>query len=201
MLGGPVRGGRHRLHGRGRRRAGRARRPRRRRVGRRAGAGVTPAGLGARDTLRLETGLPLHGHELGPGITPLQAGLGWVVAWGKGDFRGRAALEAERERASPAGCGASWSRAGARPAPTSRCWSTASGRGVVTSGNFSPTLRPASPWPSCRPTSGRAPRWRSTSVARRAGPGGADCPSTARRAEGRAHVRAAGRRVGRPRIS
>jgi aminomethyltransferase len=61
-------------------------------------AGFVPAGLGARDTLRLEAGLPLHGHELGPGITPLQAGLGWVVGWDKGDFRGRAALEAERER-------------------------------------------------------------------------------------------------------
>jgi aminomethyltransferase len=61
-------------------------------------AGITPAGLGARDTLRLEAGLPLHGHELGPGITPLQAGLGWVVGWGKGEFRGRAALEAERDR-------------------------------------------------------------------------------------------------------
>jgi aminomethyltransferase len=59
-------------------------------------AGVTPAGLGARDTLRLEAGLPLHGHELGPGITPLQAGLGWVVGWDKGDFTGRAALEEER---------------------------------------------------------------------------------------------------------
>src|SRR5262245_15240200 len=42
--------------------------------------GVTPAGLGARDTLRLEAALPLHGHELGPGITPLEAGLGWVVS-------------------------------------------------------------------------------------------------------------------------
>ncbi|MGK2957223.1 MAG: glycine cleavage system aminomethyltransferase GcvT [Acidimicrobiales bacterium] len=59
-------------------------------------AGILPAGLGARDTLRLEAGLPLHGHELGPGITPLQAGLGWVVAWNKPDFRGRKALEAER---------------------------------------------------------------------------------------------------------
>ena len=65
------------------------------------GTGVAPAGLGARDTLRLEAGLPLHGHELGPGITPLQAGLGWVVGWDKGDFRGRAALEAERD-AGPA---------------------------------------------------------------------------------------------------
>lgn len=55
-------------------------------------AGALPAGLGARDTLRLEAGLPLHGHELGPGITPLQAGLGWVVALDKGDFRGKAAL-------------------------------------------------------------------------------------------------------------
>ena len=61
-------------------------------------AGVLPAGLGARDTLRLEAGLPLHGHELGPGITPLQAGLGWVVAWDKGDFIGRDALLNERER-------------------------------------------------------------------------------------------------------
>lgn len=60
-------------------------------------AGVKPAGLGARDTLRLEAGLPLHGQELGPGITPLQAGLGWVVRWDKGDFRGRMALEAEKE--------------------------------------------------------------------------------------------------------
>lgn len=59
-------------------------------------AGVAPAGLGARDTLRLEAGLPLFGHELGPGITPLQAGLGWSVGWDKKDFRGRSALEAER---------------------------------------------------------------------------------------------------------
>ena len=60
-------------------------------------SGVEPAGLGARDTLRLEAGLPLHGHELGPGITPLQAGLGWVVGWDKDDFTGKAALVAERE--------------------------------------------------------------------------------------------------------
>jgi aminomethyltransferase len=58
--------------------------------------GIQPAGLGARDTLRLEAGLPLHGHELGPGITPLQAGLAWVVGWDKDDFTGRAALEEER---------------------------------------------------------------------------------------------------------
>ena len=48
-----------------------------------------PRADSARDTLRLEAGLPLHGHELGPGITPLQAGLGWVVRFDKGDFRDR----------------------------------------------------------------------------------------------------------------
>ena len=56
------------------------------------GAGVQPAGLGARDTLRLEAALPLHGHELGPGITPLQANLEWVVAWKKGPFTGSEAI-------------------------------------------------------------------------------------------------------------
>ena len=70
-------------------------------------AGVTPAGLGARDTLRLEAGLPLHGHELGEGITPLQAGLGWVVRFDKGEFRGSAALGG---RTRP-GCGAASSAA------------------------------------------------------------------------------------------
>ncbi len=59
-------------------------------------SGVQPAGLGARDTLRLEAGLPLHGHELGPGITPLQAGLAWVVGWDKAAFTGREALMEER---------------------------------------------------------------------------------------------------------
>ena len=62
-------------------------------------AGAVPAGLGARDTLRLEAGLPLHGHELGPGITPLEAGLSWVVAWDKpGGFTGRDALVEQRQR-------------------------------------------------------------------------------------------------------
>ena len=59
--------------------------------------GATPAGLGARDTLRLEAGLPLFGHELGEGITPLQAGLGWVVAFAKPQFLGKQALLREME--------------------------------------------------------------------------------------------------------
>ncbi len=103
--------------------------------------GIAPAGLGARDTLRLEAGLPLHGHELGPGITPLQAGLGWVVAWGKGDFRGYGPLSDERER----GIGRRLRGLevdGRRP-PRADCPVLVDGEvvGVVTSGNLSPTLR------------------------------------------------------------
>ncbi len=61
-------------------------------------AGIQPAGLGARDTLRLEAALPLYGHELSRTSTTLEAGLGWVLGWSKPSFRGRAAVEAERER-------------------------------------------------------------------------------------------------------
>ncbi|WP_168628018.1 glycine cleavage system aminomethyltransferase GcvT [Cryobacterium sp. BB307] len=57
--------------------------------------GLTPAGLASRDTLRLEAGMPLYGHELGRDIRPAQAGLGRVVALTKeGDFVGRGAIEA-----------------------------------------------------------------------------------------------------------
>jgi len=57
-------------------------------------AGAVPVGLGARDTLRLEAGMPLYGNELGPDTTPFDAGLGRVVKLAKpGDFVGRAALE------------------------------------------------------------------------------------------------------------
>jgi aminomethyltransferase len=57
-------------------------------------AGVVPVGLGARDTLRLEAGMPLYGNELGADTTPYEAGLGRVVKLGKeGDFVGRVALE------------------------------------------------------------------------------------------------------------
>jgi aminomethyltransferase len=103
-------------------------------------AGVTPAGLGARDTLRLEAGLPLHGHELGPGITPLQAGLGWVVSWDKGDFRGRAPLAAERERGISRRL-RGLTVSGRRP-PRADQAVLVDGEpvGVVTSGNFSPEL-------------------------------------------------------------
>ena len=103
-------------------------------------AGAVPAGLGARDTLRLEAGLPLHGHELGPGITPLNAGLGWVVRWDKGDFRGRAALERQRDAGvTPLlrGVRTSSRRPLRADLPVLRDGEEV---GVLTSGNFSPSL-------------------------------------------------------------
>ncbi len=105
-----------------------------------AESGVVAAGLGARDTLRLEAGLPLHGHELGPSITSLQAGLDWVVAWNKPTFRGRDALLAERN-AGVARILRGIATEGRRP-PRAECAVLLDGvdAGVVTSGNFSPVL-------------------------------------------------------------
>jgi aminomethyltransferase len=66
-----------------------------------APAGLIPCGLSCRDTLRLEAGMPLYGHELSTSLTPFDAGLGRVVKFEKdGDFVGRTALEAAAERAA-----------------------------------------------------------------------------------------------------
>jgi aminomethyltransferase len=104
-------------------------------------AGAMPAGLGARDTLRLEAGLPLHGHELGPGITPLEAGLSWVVAWDKpGGFTGRDALLQQRAAGvvrilrGIVGQGRQPLRAGYS------LMAQGEALGELTSGNFSPVL-------------------------------------------------------------
>lgn len=59
--------------------------------------GILPIGLGARDTLRLEAGYSLYGHEIDEQTTPLDAGLGWVVRWAKPDFLGKAALLRQKE--------------------------------------------------------------------------------------------------------
>ena len=61
-----------------------------------ASAGLQPAGLGARDTLRLEASMRLHGQDIDETTTLLEAGLGWIVGWDKGDFVGREALAAQR---------------------------------------------------------------------------------------------------------
>jgi aminomethyltransferase len=68
-----------------------------------APAGLIPCGLSCRDTLRLEAGMPLYGHELTTALTPFDAGLGRVVKFEKdGDFVGREALTAAAERAESA---------------------------------------------------------------------------------------------------
>ena len=104
--------------------------------------GLVPAGLGARDTLRLEAGMPLYGQELNRETTPFEAGLGRLVNFAKvGDFVGRAALERARANPRKALVGLKISGRGiARigypvylPAATDPC-------GKVTSGTASPTL-------------------------------------------------------------
>ena len=104
-------------------------------------AGALPAGLGARDTLRLEAGLPLHGHELGEGISSLQAGLEWVVAWNKPIFHGRASLLLEKEQGVSRRL-VGISIPGRRPARDGTRVLDESGAevGFISSGNFSPTL-------------------------------------------------------------
>lgn len=104
-------------------------------------APFSPCGLGARDTLRLEAGFPLWGHELGENITPLEAGYGWVVKWQK-DFIGKAALVAQKQKGLERKI---FGFLGLAPGPLPRAEAailTEDGKeaGVVTSGTFSPTL-------------------------------------------------------------
>ena len=99
------------------------------------------AGLGARDTLRTEMGYPLHGHELSPDISPLQARCGWAIGWKKDAFFGRDALLAEKEAGPPRllrGLKAV-GRGVLRPHLNVLDGDTVVG--VTTSGTFSPTLK------------------------------------------------------------
>jgi aminomethyltransferase len=104
------------------------------------GAGVAPAGLGARDTLRLEAGMNLYGQDMDESVTPWEAGLAWTVALDQGrDFIGRAALEKQKAdgiRRVMVGLvmdDKGVLRHGQRVA-------TANGDGEILSGTFSPTL-------------------------------------------------------------
>jgi aminomethyltransferase len=108
------------------------------------GPRVVPCGLASRDTLRLEAGMPLYGHELSRDILPVQAGLGRVVALSKeGDFVGRAAIEAGPAADAPVLVGLA---AEGRRAPRADYevfdgeGPDAARVGVVTSGALSPTL-------------------------------------------------------------
>jgi aminomethyltransferase len=66
-----------------------------------AADGVVPAGLGARDTLRLEVAYRLYGSDMDDATTPLEAGLGWVVKFDKGEFSGRSAMLRQKEGGLP----------------------------------------------------------------------------------------------------
>lgn len=100
--------------------------------------GLIPCGLGARDTLRFEAGMPLYGHELGMDITPFEAGLGFFVKPDKPDFMGKAALA---EKAGPARIRAGLKILG-RGIARENCdvYSGEKTVGKTTSGNFCPTL-------------------------------------------------------------
>ena len=104
------------------------------------GRGLVPAGLACRDTLRLEAGMPLYGHELDLTTRPDQAGLGRAVAFAKdGDFVGRAALEAPLPSSAPVLVGLVGD--GKRAARAEyEVYSGETKVGVVTSGALSPTL-------------------------------------------------------------
>ena len=98
--------------------------------------GVTPCGLGARDTLRLEVCYPLYGNDLSRSRTALEAGLGWVCALDRKEFVGAAALRAQRERGGHDKLVAF--RMAGRGIP--RQGMAIQPSGEVTSGTMSPTL-------------------------------------------------------------
>ncbi len=100
-------------------------------------AGAKPAALGARDTLRLEMGYPLWGQDLSEDVSPVEAGLDWVVAWDH-DFIGRDALEALK--AAPPSRLVAFTTEGRAIPRHGYAVTTSGGSGTVTSGNFSPTL-------------------------------------------------------------
>lgn len=108
-----------------------------------AAAGVAPCGLGARDTLRLEAGMNLYGHEMDDKVSPLVANMGWTIAWQpvERDFIGRAAIEAEKAAGiSQKLVGLILRERGVLRAEQIVSVEGSEQKGVITSGTFSPTL-------------------------------------------------------------
>ena len=108
-------------------------------------AGVKPAGLGARDTLRLEAGMNLYGQEMDEGVSPLAANMGWTICWEPADrpFIGREALELQREKGTEKLVGLVMTEKGVLRNELPVMFTDAQGnqqQGVITSGSFSPTL-------------------------------------------------------------
>ncbi len=109
-----------------------------------AAYGIVPAGLGARDTLRLEASYPLYGHEISDQINPLEAGLGWVVKLDKGDFIGRQALVNSKEAGlKRALTGVELTEPGIAREQCTVHDDSGKQIGFITSGTHSPTLKKA----------------------------------------------------------
>ena len=103
-------------------------------------AGILPAGLGARDTLRLEAGLLLHGNDMDKSTTPLEVGLGWTVKLDKGDFVGAQALERQKREGLPRRLVGFVLRERAIARHGFPIREDGATIGVVTSGSFGPTV-------------------------------------------------------------
>lgn len=102
---------------------------------------ITPAGLGARDTLRLEMGMALYGNDIDDSTTPLEAGLGWTVKLAKGEFVGRAALAAQKAAGVPRKLvGFTVAERGAIPRHGHAVFADGAPSGTVCSGTMSPSL-------------------------------------------------------------
>lgn len=102
--------------------------------------GVVPTGLGARDTLRLEMGFPLHGHEISAETNPIEAGLEWVIDWEK-DFSGRTRLEEIKAAGVSRRLVGLLAHGREIPRAHHAVLKEDLRVGEVTSGNFSPVLR------------------------------------------------------------
>lgn len=108
-----------------------------------ANAGVAPCGLGARDTLRLEAGMNLYGHEMDESVSPLAANMGWTIAWQPAarDFIGRTALEAQQATGKLHKLvGLVLRERGVLRAEQVVSIAGSEEKGVITSGTFSPSL-------------------------------------------------------------
>jgi aminomethyltransferase len=107
-----------------------------------AAGGMTPCGLGARDTLRTEMGYPLHGQDISLSVTPVQARLGWAVGWSKPAFWGKDVLAAEKATGPARVLRGLVADGRGIPRPGMRVLLAADVPvGEITSGTFSPSLR------------------------------------------------------------
>jgi aminomethyltransferase len=108
-----------------------------------AADGLKAAGLGARDTLRTEMKYALYGNDIDDLRTPLEAGLGWVVKWDKGDFIGRAALEAQKKEGVTRKLVGFEMREPGIPRHGYPLFASGTPAGVVTSGTMGPSVKKA----------------------------------------------------------